>query len=622
MYTDELSIPPDTTDDSVHFDISVNGDNEDPLSSPESDVTEDLEMPESILVEPAFYDPDYPLSSSSDYESDDECIEFSQKLCAWVAEYCITHRATNALLRLLLDEGLPVPLDRRTLCESVRSVHIGQICGGDYIYMNLKSSIENEFEIGHFCSNVILDFGADGIPIYKSRKSELWPIMARFGSCDPFLVSCYYGRGKPNSAESFLEDLINELDGLIGIEHKYLQQKYDVSVRSFICDAPARSFLKGIVSHTGYFSCERCTIKGSRDAKRVVFDRPELVEKRTNELFRSFSYNSSGKCHQHENSPLIRVSSLNLISGFILDSMHMVYLGVVRRILYSFKGRIKGINKTKLSSQLLNQINIRLGSCNGKLPSEFNRQPRSLEDLDYWKATELRSFLLYTGMVVLKGIVPDKVYEHFICLCLAVTLMSGSNEDRRNGSLAFCRELINFFISNAAKLYGSPFVVYNIHSLQHIPDDVEVHNVSLQEIDAFCFENKLKELKRAIRGPQNPLSQVYKRIIEKKQHCKTTRKRQNCVKVSSKAKDACFETDDKILFVKRIAEEKCTCQAYSKRLLQNLFTKPKESKDFGIFYIPAKSKCTVVQMWKSHLVNKCISLPHKGGQVVVPMVHL
>ena len=565
-----------------------------------------------------------PLSTSSENDSDDEGegIAFSDKLSSWVSEHSITHRATNALLKLLVDEGLPVPLDRRTLCNSVRHVPVTQKCGGDYLYIGLKTGIEKQFGLGHFTSRVILDFGVDGIPIYSSSKSELWPILARFGSCDPFLVSCYYGKGKPNSPASFLEDLVDEL-GNLHLNQQYLHREYSISIGCFICDAPARSFLKGTVSHTGYYSCERCTIKGSREGGRVVlYKQEENIQKRTDSSFRNFDYHiPNEKSHQHIPSPLAGLQSFDLIKSFVLDKMHMVDLGVMRRMLYSFKGKVKGIRRTKLSSNLLKQINLRLTACNGKLPSEFNRQPRSLDDLDYWKATELRSFLLYSGMVVLKGIVADDVYEHFLCLCLAMTLLSCPDDERRNGSITFCRELLARFAGDAAALYGGPFVVYNVHSVQHIPDDVEFHNVPLQRIDAFCFENKLKDLKSYIKGPENPLAQVYQRTLEKQRSTQSNGKAK-VIKVSCKPKDSCFETDDKVLVVKRIVNKKYICLAYSKRNLYNLFSKPKQSKDFGIFYVPAKSKCKVVEMSDYQMVNKCVKLPFKDGFVVVPMIEI
>ena len=37
-----------------------------------------------------------------------------------------------------------------------------------------------------------------------------------------------------------------------------------------ICDAPARSFLKGIKGHSGYHSCEQCVQQGEWHS-RLVF---------------------------------------------------------------------------------------------------------------------------------------------------------------------------------------------------------------------------------------------------------------------------------------------------------------------------------------------------------------
>ena len=564
-----------------------------------------------------------PLTTSSEIDSpeedepeEDNQLLFAEKLGTWMAANSVTHIASNELLHLLRDEGLNLPLDRRTLLKTVRDVGVLKKCGGDYVYIGLQKGIAEEFRKGHFISQVKIDFGVDGIPIFKSRKSELWPILARFSSGDPFLVCCYYGRGKPNSPEEFLEDLLVELGNIIGIDLEYETSTYQVFVRCFICDAPARAFLKGIVHHTGYHSCERCTIVGVRESKRISFHEPEDVVERTDSRFRRFEYHSRGKCHQHEVSPLTRVSHFDLIGDVILDSMHMVYLGITRRILYTFKGKIKGLRRARLSVRHRNLINLRLASCNGKLPSEFNRQPRSLDDLDYWKASELRSFLLYTGIVALKGIVQDAVYDHFIHLSMAMTLLSTVDDERRNECLPYCRDLLQYFINNASKFYEGGFVVYNVHSVQHIPDDVERHNTPCHRIDAFPFENALKSLKRMIKGPQNPVSQVYRKNLENKRRPKKVR----ALKISNRPKDYCFETNEMVLLVKEIMGNKVICHAYQKSDLNNVFKSPKESREFGIYSIPRGTRNTAVEMSKKDMVHKCVNLPYKDGIAVIPMV--
>ena len=47
----------------------------------------------------------------------------------------------------------------------------------------------------------------------------------------------------------------------------------------------------------------------------------------------------------------------------------------------------------------------------------------SLAEFKQLKAIELKNFLLYTAMVVLKDIVSHQIYHHFLALSVAVTIM-------------------------------------------------------------------------------------------------------------------------------------------------------------------------------------------------------
>ena len=81
----------------------------------------------------------------------------------------------------------------------------------------------------------------------------------------------YTGESKPSSLYVFLNNFLQELYSLklFGLTIKSVV--HTVKVRAFLCDAPATSFLKGAVGHTGYYSWERCIIKGSWEG-RVLFN--------------------------------------------------------------------------------------------------------------------------------------------------------------------------------------------------------------------------------------------------------------------------------------------------------------------------------------------------------------
>ena len=86
------------------------------------------------------------------------------------------------------------------------------------------------------------------------------------------------------------------------------------------------------------------------------------------------------------------MSGISCVKGFVLDYMHLACLGVTRRLLKYLKKGPCG----KISASQVNEISIRLLALNGQLHSEFARQPRSLLELDRWKATEFWQFLLYS----------------------------------------------------------------------------------------------------------------------------------------------------------------------------------------------------------------------------------
>jgi len=64
----------------------------------------------------------------------------------------------------------------------------------------------------------------------------------------------------------------------------------------------------------------------------------------------------------------------------------------------------------------------------------------------------------------------------------------------------------------------------NNHNLNHLADDVEHSKTNLSSISAFPFENYLGKIKRLIKGRNNSLSQLVRRVSEQKQNLETIKK--------------------------------------------------------------------------------------------------
>uniref|UniRef100_A0A8D8VVU2 Uncharacterized protein n=1 Tax=Cacopsylla melanoneura TaxID=428564 RepID=A0A8D8VVU2_9HEMI len=105
-----------------------------------------------------------------------------------------------------------------------------------------------------------LQIGIDGLPLFKSSAGEFWPILCSISNVEKLKslilpIGIFYGKKKPTSCASFLEEFLKEA---IELTRNGLLEKgtiIKVKIEALICDAPAKSFILGIKGHTGYSSC-------------------------------------------------------------------------------------------------------------------------------------------------------------------------------------------------------------------------------------------------------------------------------------------------------------------------------------------------------------------------------
>lgn len=146
------------------------------------------------------------------------------------------------------------------------------------------------------------------------------------------------------------------------------------------------------------------------------------------------------------------------------------------------------------------------------VPVEFARRPRSLKEIDRWKASEFRQFLLYTGPVLLKDFLNTAVHQHFLLLFIGVFKLS--NEALLEEFTEYANGALVLFVQHFGKMYGEMYLSYNVHNLVHLAQDVKVHG-NLDSFSAFKFENYTQKLKRLVRKPESPCCQVVKRLSER-----------------------------------------------------------------------------------------------------------
>ncbi len=549
--------------------------------------------------------------------------ENRRDLCGDLADWAVTnnqtHKSLNDLLTIFRKHGHnELPKDSRTLLCTPKVVERQAKCNGEYIYYGLETGLRRTLlQCSDSTDHIAVTINVDGVPLFKSSAAQFWPMLAKVDGFEPFIVCLFSGLTKPGPLEDYVQDLVEEIKRLRenGIQHN--GNIIQVHIKAFICDAPARAFLKNIIYHTGYHSCERCEEKGEWLGK-VVFNSKYAFPSRTDEKFKQMAYRAK---HQNGETPLIR-AGIPCVSSFVLDYMHLVCLGVVRRILYYLcrvpnPHRLSPRQKAELSSEL-----IRLKNA---MPSEMARKPRSLQELERWKATEFRQFLLYTGPVVLHGIVDPDLYHHFLCLTIGMSILLTADHERRNHFLPYAADLLNHFVINSSEVYGNEFTVYNVHAMKHLHEDVAHFDCSLNDISAFPFENQLKTIKKLVKTSHNPLVQVAKRMAEKEHAQKDMKQKQTHLQpVSGKQRDSCFLLQDgSVTFVtEKKTDGTLVCSVYPCHQISNLFEKPCQSKLLDIAFIGSTRRMAITQLRQSQdLKTKAVCLPHCGGYAIFPLLH-
>lgn len=456
-------------------------------------------------------------TSHIDNKKVDKEEDIKSKLKLWSIKYNISHVALSDLLKILksskaqLDE---LPNDARTILSTKRTIDVRNIDPGSYCHVGITEAVT------YLCTKKCYDkiellINIDGLPLSKSSGSQIYPILCSLYD-DPrevAVIGVYHGYEKPSNANDFLGEFVQDAVELSNNGIKVNGACIPFKIKAFIADAPAKSFISYTKGHTGFFSCTKCVQKGEFIRNRTCF--PKInSKKRTDKDFRQKNQIQ----HHTGTSALENIPDFNMVSDIPLEYMHLICLGVMKKLIVNIW--IYGKPSFKLGSSAVGEISSMLLSFQNHTPIEFARKPRSLDDVKRWKATEFRFFLLYSGPVVLEKFLPQAQYQNFICLHIAIRILCNETHIADKEYFELAESLLTYFVQDFGNIYGQEFISHNIHGLVHIVDDVKMFG-KLDHYSAFPFENFMQVLKNMVRKPDKPLSQIMKRLSERMKVPKT-----------------------------------------------------------------------------------------------------
>ena len=581
-------------------------------------------------------------------DSDDDSVssmenqgEINDEIKSWALNHDINLSALGSLLTILKDRFPTLPTDPRTLLQTSTQYNIQELGGGLYYHFGLQKNLKIKLSANPIFAGqrnqLLIQMNIDGLPVFKSTNDQFWPILGRIeeSPCDkPFVIGLFYGKSKPTNVNQYLEQVVEEISTLQTIGFHHNGKQYFVNVSTVVCDAPARSFVKRVKGHSGYYGCDKCITKGAW-LKKVTF--PELdAPLRTDENFNEMRYDK----HHHGVSPFMDVR-IGMVTQFPLEYMHLVCLGVVKKLLTLWQ---RGPLQRRIGSRAVNEISEEMIGLRNFIPREFSRRPRSIKEVDRWKATEFRQFLLYTGPVVLRGKVESVLYKNFLILFVAMHILVNPLYQRYNN---YAEELLVEFVQQFGDIYGADQITYNVHGLVHLAKDAQQFGC-LDNISAFTFENHMTTLKRMVRKPTNALQQVIRRISEKqeatsenpeapvlkKEHHNGPLLAENLLctqykEVHSKNftislldKDQCVMIGNDIAVVRNILfyDEEIHILYQKFRTLVDFFDYPLNSSTIRVHRASNLREALQVANL-NNVQTKCVMLPYRDDYIIIPFAH-
>lgn len=549
--------------------------------------------------------------------------------------------AVNTWLYFLAPFG-DVPRNYKTLLNTSRENEVKEI-NGNFWY---APSIELEIMLGlanTSLSSVTIDIHVDGIPI---GSKELWPVTAFIRELKkPILLLCYEGNKKPDRKE-LLQNVFTEIDAMIGNGVLVEDRIVSVSFGNLLCDAPARALVLNVVSHNATFACFKCWARSFRKncklpKARKVKSRPSFPvfcnDIRTDAEFRSKKqYHETTSLTHHRSQEKVEIEllrNIDIIQSSPIDYMHTILLGVVRNQLIGVWSVIVPLFAEK--------INKSLEDLNACIPDEFPRKCRGLRE--DWKATEYRLFLLYLGPYILKNVLSEPQYEHFITLCIAMRIMC-SEENIMLKYIRFAEKLMNEFVSNYQIIYPFEPLSYNLHMANHLPVVCREQQMNVDKFSCFAGENFLQKLKNYYNRGPNPLKQIIKRFSEEKSFEEKTplnkfetRLRQNIkdtnlylkcdiknFTIGTSTKNSFIKAKNFVLAVNSIEHrgDVVVFKGFPCSIINDVFDKPTLSRKFGFFFVNIMSNVNMMEFTNREITHKFLSIPQKNGLfALVELLH-
>lgn len=415
------------------------------------------------------------------------------------------HAMHNVIYSLGYWNELQYPFIRETKEKVLRDVHDGSV-------------VKHLMKPGNFLSfpeHAALMMNTDGVQTFKSAKHSMWPVYfslcnlppeIRFNEKFQIVAGAWFGPKKPDMF-LFLKPSIEKLNHIMqnGIEARTPVGKKQIKavVLAGIFDLPAKATVVNMKQFNGEYGCLYCVDPGKILYGNLRIYPPNAPHRPRTE---QDMIESAAKA-EAQGSAVFGIKGHSVLYGVIslpygvpIDYMHCLLEGAVKSLM-TFWFDSKYHDQPYSLRPYLQEIDKMLSRI--KPPHEFRRSPRSIATTSkFWKASELRAFILFYSLPILQSFLQDSYMHHltlFVC-----SLHSDSVDEHL---LLRAQEYLEEFYELLPKLYLPSLCTMNMHSLIHLVSFAKLWG-PLWTHSAFSYESMNGSLTKQLQGTRTILQHV------------------------------------------------------------------------------------------------------------------
>ena len=331
-----------------------------------------------------------------------------------------------------------------------------------------------------------VDLALDGVPASRSGLHSFDFLSVQFVGCRSIYLVGVFEPFRKRAGRNIEDELLSSF--LQDLNENGLQLRY------FIADAPKRSKVQGLVHHKGNYSCNLCTAK--KTAGNYTLDSLDWPLRTLQSLDAAVEAIEEDGCTDDEvllgvrtRSALRDVDNFNLLDQVIVEGMHLIYLGVLKRMLQM--SYLQGARRTgrvtfrRVHSGRLDQV---LLSAKGL--TQFVRRLRVL-DFAVWKALEYRNLVICFWPAIMLTC-PEATLELWLKTVYIVRSLLLPDVYFAPLENALKDRLRDWFTSYQ-DTFGTTNMTYNTHMFQH--SDLVRRHGPLTATSAVRFEDSYGDLK-------------------------------------------------------------------------------------------------------------------------------